>query len=543
MKETKKIENKPQSEILTRFLELTEYLHFLGHEDEMKKFLPKNIQKDPVGNYFLNIGNSDVMFTCHLDTVVHEKTKVVHVIDDDNEKNQVFVSSDGKSILGADDRTGLLILLKMIESNVPGLYYFFIGEERGTVGSSGILKQKPDFFKKYKKCISFDRRGFGSVITEQMGGTCCSPEFSKALGEALTTAVGFKFKDDDTGIYTDSAVFMDDIPECTNISVGYFNEHSVHEYQNITYLEFLCKGVIKVDWENLPVVRDPNESYSRYSKYVNSYNSPRKNKKRNKHKRHKNGNNFTNFDKESKNEIKLRLLYYAIDNILQDFFKLKFESEEFEPEKELIYTYQNGDTVIIVIHNDFTISVGNDDFTDYDDLEYELKTHYKDYIPDDAYTNYLLEAGLYFDDEDNEETNKNLNIWNDKLDDPFYDDEDDEDDIPYYGDKNDDTDDNDEESLRKLGDAKMLNNHDESFEFDIDIKKFISDVKKLVHQKTKNNKLYGYITPGKMNTILSKYNKSVDNLVHWLYARGNMSENCYGLAWDEEDMSFYYEEH
>ena len=48
---------------------------------------------------------------------------------------------------------------------------------------------------------------------------------------------------------------MDDIPECTNVSVGYNNEHTGREIQNMTYLEKLCKAVLKVNWKELPVVR------------------------------------------------------------------------------------------------------------------------------------------------------------------------------------------------------------------------------------------------------------------------------------------------
>jgi hypothetical protein len=61
---------------------------------------------------------------------------------------------------------------------------------------------------------------------------------------------------DNTGVFTDSANFIDNINECTNISVGYFNEHSKEEYQNVTFLEQLCNACIKVDWTNLTISRN-----------------------------------------------------------------------------------------------------------------------------------------------------------------------------------------------------------------------------------------------------------------------------------------------
>jgi hypothetical protein len=43
------------------------------------------------------------------------------------------------------------------------------------------------------------------------------------------------------------------IPECTNLSVGYFNEHSTRESTNIKFLVSLAKTACKIDWETLPV--------------------------------------------------------------------------------------------------------------------------------------------------------------------------------------------------------------------------------------------------------------------------------------------------
>jgi hypothetical protein len=50
-------------------------------------------------------------------------------------------------------------------------------------------------------------------------------------------------------------LFIQNINECTNVSIGYFNEHTNNEYQNITFLENLCKACVNIDWENLIVAR------------------------------------------------------------------------------------------------------------------------------------------------------------------------------------------------------------------------------------------------------------------------------------------------
>lgn len=235
--------------IKEKFLELTKETYPHGHEDELLNQLPQDCSKDEFGNYYLEIGeNSNTMFTCHLDTASHKKVPINHVFDDN------WIKTDGTSILGADDKAGMVVLLKMIQSRVPGLYYFFIGEERGCVGSGQLSEtwEELDWSSQITKCISFDRRGTSSVITEQIYGHCCSDKFAKELSNRLNSLdETFDYAPDPTGIYTDSAQFTGLIKECTNISVGYYNEHSTSERQDIVHLEKLCQVVCQLDWESL----------------------------------------------------------------------------------------------------------------------------------------------------------------------------------------------------------------------------------------------------------------------------------------------------
>jgi hypothetical protein len=145
-------------------------------------------------------------------------------------------------------------MLWMIQNNVPGLYYFFIGEEVGCVGS-GLAAQYGDFKGKYDRIISFDRRDTGSIITFQSSSRCCSESFADSLCTELNRS-GMNYRSDDGGVYTDSAEFMGLIPECTNVSVGYYKEHTTTEHQDISHLISLAKACVKVSWETLPTVRD-----------------------------------------------------------------------------------------------------------------------------------------------------------------------------------------------------------------------------------------------------------------------------------------------
>lgn len=247
--------------IRKKFIELTKHTYPYGYEDELVNFLPESIQKDEDENYFLKIGESKTIFTCHLDTACKTKVEVTHVFDGG------YIKTDGKSILGADDKAGMVILLNMIEHKVPGLYYFFIGEEVGCIGSRKA-SLRTSFFQNYDRIISFDRRGTTSVITHQSSRRTCSDSFANALSAEFSKR-GIWVKPDDTGVYTDSAEFASVIKECTNISVGYGKEHTNQEYQDIDYLERLCAAVLKIDFESLPTSR--NEKLYEYKSWGGAY--------------------------------------------------------------------------------------------------------------------------------------------------------------------------------------------------------------------------------------------------------------------------------
>jgi hypothetical protein len=240
--------------IRRKFLQLTSETIPHGFEKQkMKKFLPKGIKEDKWGNFYLTIGEDfTTMFTCHLDTASGIQKRVVHVQDDK------YIKTDGNTILGADDKAGMVVLLYMIEKKVPGLYYFFVGEEVGCIGSSKLASSFD--WLNITKVISFDRRGTNSVITEQFCGKCCSDEFAIALASKLNaTGFGLELSPDDTGVLTDSAQFVDLVNECTNISVGYYYEHTTKEIQDIDYLTRLCQACVKINWELLPIFREPGD--------------------------------------------------------------------------------------------------------------------------------------------------------------------------------------------------------------------------------------------------------------------------------------------
>lgn len=247
------------------FLKLTSKTYPYGTEDELVLEMTKNgvfpnLQKDEWGNYFYSIGSSKTIFTSHLDTACRDQVDVKHFV-----SNQQIVTTDGTTILGADDKAGVTILLWLMKNNIPGVYYFFVGEEVGCIGSNSASKFGE--FSLYDRIISFDRRGTNSVITHQSSVRTCSDEFAKDLSKQLNLMSNFFFKPDDTGIYTDSAEFASIIPECTNISVGYDFEHTFREKQDLLHLNKLAQACLDVKWEELPIKRDPSITESKWQDY------------------------------------------------------------------------------------------------------------------------------------------------------------------------------------------------------------------------------------------------------------------------------------
>ena len=215
---------------------------------------------DAYGNLYTRVGTAPILWSCHLDTV-HRKEGWQNVrIDNHGHIRQKGTKS---RCLGADDGAGIWLLLEMLAEGVEGLYVFHLDEEVGGKGSAWITKYNKPFAEGIKYAVAFDRKGTKSIITNQWG-VCCSDEFGKSLADEI----GMDHELDTTGRFTDTDNYKDIVPECTNVSVGYYNEHTPREYLDYGYLQRLRDAMCRVNVENLVVQRDPDRySYSRNSTY------------------------------------------------------------------------------------------------------------------------------------------------------------------------------------------------------------------------------------------------------------------------------------
>ena len=239
----------------------------------IKKFIDSlpNMESDDFGNRFVRIGRAPIAFSSHTDSVHHaDGFQALQV----NDGVATLATGSKSNCLGADCATGVWLMRQMILAGVEGLYIFHRQEESGANGASWIVKNNPALVEGIQAMIAFDRRGYDSIVTHQAGRETASRAFADSLAAQLN-AHGFAFKPDDSGVFTDSEVYAHLIPECTNLSVGYFRQHSTEESQDLEFAESLATALPSINWQALAIARTPcgdkwshwldDESYSRGS--------------------------------------------------------------------------------------------------------------------------------------------------------------------------------------------------------------------------------------------------------------------------------------
>lgn len=251
---------------MKKLLEMLTYCRPEGSPSQAKfckKYLtPVMGEPDKHGNYIHIIGDSQIAFMAHHDTVHHESGKQKLFVDP--VLNQVHSDS---SCLGADCTTGVWLILEMIAQNVPGVYIVHAAEEVGCLGSRALVEDNPEWLDQIQFAISFDRKGTQSIITHQMGQRTSSEQFAQSLQEAL----GLELYSDDTGSYTDSNEYAYCVSECTNLSVGYYGQHTSKEFQDLTFAETLRDALIEADWSLLVAARDPNQQEAPLDQELHNY--------------------------------------------------------------------------------------------------------------------------------------------------------------------------------------------------------------------------------------------------------------------------------
>jgi hypothetical protein len=223
------------------------------HDFIVRFLLPLGAEADAFGNLWLRIDDAPVLWSSHVDTCHRqggEQSILVH-----NSLVQLPVGSPS-NCLGADCTAGVWLMTEMIHACVPGLYVFHRGEERGGLGSRHVAQYEPQRLEGITAAIALDRRDTQSIITHQGGARCCSDSFA----HSLAGAIGLGHRADPTGLFTDTANYVDLVGECTNVSVGYNDEHTRSETLDLAYLLTLRDALVTIDTHRLSCTRQSGET-------------------------------------------------------------------------------------------------------------------------------------------------------------------------------------------------------------------------------------------------------------------------------------------
>lgn len=235
------------------FLNLIEYSVPSGTErDYYEKFLLGLGWERMRGGYIYNPGLA-LSFTAHLDIVCNE-VKKLHLVD----QNGIISASNGA--IGADDRAGVSLILWLAHvKKLRATFLLFKEEEIGCVGSREFSLVAEQYLDAFNLVISLDRKGYCDIITHQMSERCCSTEVARALQKELRRN-GLVYKPSSEGLYTDSYYLFRDtqglgdkrlIDNAINLSVGYFDAHTDHDYQDLPFLIKLGHGLAGLNYESL----------------------------------------------------------------------------------------------------------------------------------------------------------------------------------------------------------------------------------------------------------------------------------------------------
>lgn len=180
---------------------------------------------DSHGNIYITKGESET-YPCvvaHLDQVQDKYPKDYRVHETSDIIFAYSMSRRSHCGLGADDKCGIWIALKMLRKHPAIKVAFFPGEEVGCHGSS---KADMSFFSDVRFVIEPDRRGSSDIITSIGGTALCSEDF---LESTRYQEFGFSPA---CGLMTDVEQLKNRglAVSCINISCGYYSPHSDREY-------------------------------------------------------------------------------------------------------------------------------------------------------------------------------------------------------------------------------------------------------------------------------------------------------------------------
>ncbi len=164
--------------------------------------------------------------------------------------------------LGADDKNGVWIAMKLIQRLPSIKVCLFVGEESGCYGSNRV---DMDFFSNVRFVIQPDRKNGNDFINKAAGTPLCTQEFMEAMD---LEKFGYK---PCSGLLTDVLVLRErglGVSSC-NVSCGYHFPHTGHEVTRfselkncLAFVENACKTITTV--QSMPLDKPLRNCWTSY---------------------------------------------------------------------------------------------------------------------------------------------------------------------------------------------------------------------------------------------------------------------------------------
>ena len=222
-----------------------------GQEAAIKKFVQEQlagvelaVEEDTFGNIFITKGTA-VSYPCvtaHLDEV-HVPVEKYLVIDGD----MIYaVDATGERTgIGADDKNGLWIIIRLLHEKPLLKVALFVQEERDgeIAGCRGSRACSLDFFNDVRYILAVDRKGDSEVVTVGKGDIRLC--YDDMFPPEILHKYGYECV---PGGRTDVVALKErglQVP-CCNIGCGYYNAHKPDEYTLFSHLEKALEFVGKL---------------------------------------------------------------------------------------------------------------------------------------------------------------------------------------------------------------------------------------------------------------------------------------------------------
>ena len=186
------------------------------------------------GEYILVPGEAPVLLVAHLDTVHKDRVRQICKTSNGN----ILMSPQG---IGGDDRCGVYALVTVRAQAVKKPWLLFTcNEEVGGIGASTFCKDYrnkrfPKELDTMKMLIEIDRKG----QTDAVYYDCGNDDFERYI-----SSKGFKTQH---GSFSDISYVAPELGvAAVNLSSGYYNAHTQHEYINRKHLNATVKKVTDI---------------------------------------------------------------------------------------------------------------------------------------------------------------------------------------------------------------------------------------------------------------------------------------------------------